>query len=43
MYEMSQAISREIETALAKIGEGKPSVAKKKYGRLTVCPVIVRD
>jgi hypothetical protein len=28
--EKSQAVSREIETALAKIGKGKPSPAKKK-------------
>jgi hypothetical protein len=30
IHEKSQAVSREIETALAKIGERKPSAAKKK-------------
>jgi hypothetical protein len=30
IHEKSQAVSREIETALAKIGKGKPSLAKKK-------------
>jgi len=29
VHEKSQAISREIGTALAKIGKGKPSAAKK--------------
>lgn len=30
IHEKSQAVSQEIEAALAKIGKGKPSVAKKK-------------
>ncbi len=30
IHEKSQAVSREIEAALAKIGKGKPSAAKKK-------------
>jgi hypothetical protein len=30
IHEKSQAVSKEIETALAKIGRGKPSAAKKK-------------
>jgi hypothetical protein len=30
IHEKSQAVSHEIETALAKIGKGKPSAAKKK-------------
>lgn len=30
IHEKSQAVSQEIETALAKIGKGKPSAAKKK-------------
>lgn len=30
IHEKSQAVSREIESALAKIGKGKPSAAKKK-------------
>ena len=30
IHEKGQAVSREIETALAKIGKGKPSAAKKK-------------
>ena len=42
VYEKSQAISREIEKALAKIGKGKPSAAKK-YDGLAVCLVIVHD
>jgi hypothetical protein len=30
IYDKSQAVSHEIETALAKIGKGKPAAAKKK-------------
>jgi hypothetical protein len=30
IHEKSQAVSREIETALAKIGKRKPSVAKQE-------------
>jgi len=30
IHEKSQAVSREIETALAKIGKRKPSAAKQK-------------
>jgi len=30
IHEKSQAVSKEIETAIAKIGKGKPSTAKKK-------------
>jgi hypothetical protein len=30
IHEKNQAVSREIETALAKIGERKPSAAKMK-------------
>jgi hypothetical protein len=41
--EKSQAFSREIETALAKTGKGKPSTVKKKSGRLAVCPAILHD
>lgn len=42
VHEKSQAISREIEKALARIGKGKPSAAKKDDG-LAVCLVIVHD
>ena len=43
IHEKSQAVFSETETVLAKIGKRKPSVPKKKYGRLAVCLVIVHD
>ena len=44
IHEKSQAVSREIGAALARIGKGRPSAPKKtKYGRLAICLAILHD